>query len=52
MSLRTPNSGSTKLTEGRVPAVQSAKNWAMGERFSGWSLMMDGMIAVWGRSVK
>ncbi len=47
-----PNSGSTKLTEGRVPAAQSVRNCAYGARFVGYFSIVVGMIPVCGRSVK
>ena len=52
MSDSTPNSGSTKLTDGRLPVAQSSWNWASEARFDGYFSMIEGMIPVWGRSVK
>lgn len=52
MSDSTPNSGSTKLTDGSDPAAQSARNCAIGARFVGYDSMIEGMIPVCGRSVK
>ena len=48
----TPNSGSTRLTAGSVPAAQSAKNDEIGASPDGCFSMIDGMIPVDGRSVK
>ena len=47
-----PNSGSTKLTAGSFPSAQSRRNSAEGTMLAGYFPMIDGMIAVAGRSVK
>jgi len=47
----TPNSGSTRLTDGRLPVAQSAKNCAMGERFCGYFSTVVPITPTEGRSV-
>jgi hypothetical protein len=52
MSVVAPNSGSTKLTAGRLPEAQSLKNCEIGDMFPGLFCTIEPITPVPGRSVK